>query len=144
MRFPRFLAILAFALSATLAAQDLSGIKVDNLSDSDIRNILNQGQAKGLDVSQGEQLALGMGLPAGEAAKFKDRVAKLNSGGTTKTAGVSAPTKAVDTEVAEQNDAANAKAAAEAGKEDPNAAQSAGPATIYGQQLFRNGTLKIF
>jgi len=144
MRFPRFLAILAFALSATLAAQDLSGIKVDNLSDSDIRNILNQGQAKGLDVSQGEQLALGMGLPATEAAKFKDRVAKLNSGGTTKTAGVAAPTKAVDTEVAEQNDAANAKAAAEAGKEDPNAAQSAGPATIYGQQLFRNGTLKIF
>ncbi|MDP4833272.1 MAG: SLBB domain-containing protein [Schleiferiaceae bacterium] len=144
MRFPRFLAVLAFALSATLAAQDLSGIKVDNLSDSEIRNILNQGQAKGLDVSQGEQLALGMGLPAGEAAKFKDRVAKLNSGGTTKTAGVSAPTKAVDTEVAEKNDAANAKAAAEAGKEDPNAAQSAGPATIYGQQLFRNGTLKIF
>lgn len=144
MRFPRFLAILALALSATLAAQDLSGIKVDNLSDSDIRNILNQGQSRGLDITQGEQLALGMGLPAAEAAKFKDRVAKLNSGGTTRTAGIAAPTKAVDTEVAEKNDAANAKAAAEAGKEDPNAAQSVGPATIYGQQLFRNGTLKIF
>ena len=144
MRLSRFLAVLAFALSATLSAQDLGGIKVDNLSDSDIRNILNQGQAKGLDISQGEQLALGMGLPAAEAAKFKDRVAKLNSGGTGKTAGVAAPTKAVDTEVAEKNDAANAKAAAEAGKEDPNAAQAAGPATIYGQQLFRNGTLKIF
>ena len=144
MRLPRFLAVLAFALSATLSAQDLGGIKVDNLSDSDIRNILNQGQAKGLDISQGEQLALGMGLPAAEAAKFKERVAKLNSGGTAKTGGVAAPTIAVDTEVAEKNDAANAKAAAEAGKEDPNAAQSAGPATIYGQQLFRNGTLKIF
>ena len=144
MSLPRFLAVLALALSTTLAAQDLSGIKVDNLSDSDIRNILNQGQAKGLDISQGEQLALGMGLPAGEAAKFKDRVAKLNSGGTAKTAGVAAPTKAVDTEVAEQNDAQNVKAAQEAGKEDPNAAQAAGPATIYGQQLFRNGTLKIF
>ncbi len=144
MRLPRFLAVLAFALSVTLSAQDLSGIKVDSMSDSDIRNILNQGQAKGLDISQGEQLALGMGLPAAEAAKFKDRVAKLNSGGTAKTAGVAAPTKAVDTEVAEKNDAANAKAAAEAGKEDPNAAQAAGPATIYGQQLFRNGTLKIF
>jgi len=144
MRLPRFLAILAFALSATLSAQDLGGIKVDNLSDSDIRNILNQGQAKGLDISQGEQLALGMGLPAGEAAKFKDRVAKLNSGGQTKTSGIAAPTKAVDTEVAEQNDAQNVKAAQEAGKEDPNAAQSAGPTTIYGQQLFRNGTLKIF
>ena len=144
MRLPRFLAVLAFALSATLSAQDLSGIKVDSMSDSDIRNILNQGQAKGLDISQGEQLALGMGLPAAEAAKFKDRVAKLNSGGTAKNAGLAAPTMAVDTEVAEKNDAANAKAAAEAGKEDPNAAQSAGPATIYGQQLFRNGTLKIF
>jgi protein involved in polysaccharide export with SLBB domain len=144
MRFPRFLAVLAFALSATLAAQDLSGIKVDNLSDSDIRNILTQGQARGLDITQGEQLALGMGLPAAEAAKFKDRVAKLNSGGTPKTTGIAAPTKAVDTQVAEKNDAANVKAASEAGKEDPNAAQSAGPATIYGQQLFRNGTLKIF
>jgi protein involved in polysaccharide export with SLBB domain len=144
MRFNRILAILAFALSAVLSAQDLSGINVDNLSDSEIRNILNQGQARGMGIEDGEKLALGMGLPAGEAAKFKERVAKLNSGGQTKTAGVAAPTKAVDTEVAEQNDTQNAKAMADAGKEDPNAAQAAGPTTIYGQQLFRNGNLKIF
>ncbi len=71
MRFNRILAVLAFALSAALSAQDLSGIKVDNLSDSEIRNILNQGQARGLGIEDGENLALGMGIPAGEAAKFK-------------------------------------------------------------------------
>ena len=144
MRLPRFLAVLAFALSATLSAQDLTSIKVDNMSDSDIRNILTQGQSRGLNVDDGEKLALGMGLPADEAAKFKDRVAKLNGGTSTKSGGVGAPTKAVDTEVAEQNDAANLKSAMTAGEEDPNSAKSSGPATIYGQQLFRNGTLKIF
>ena len=144
MRLPRFLAVLAFALSATLSAQDLTSIKVDNMSDSDIRNILTQGQSRGLNVDDGEKLALGMGLPADEAVKFKDRVAKLNGGTSTKSGGVGAPTKSVDTEVAEQNDAANLKSAMTAGEEDPNAAQAAGPATIYGQQLFRNGTLKIF
>ncbi|MEY3693470.1 MAG: hypothetical protein RL157_794, partial [Bacteroidota bacterium] len=50
MRFNRILAVLAFALSAALSAQDLSGINVDNLSDSEIRNILNQGQARGMGI----------------------------------------------------------------------------------------------
>ena len=62
MRFPRFLAILAFALSATLAAQDLTSVKVDNMSDDEIRAVLNAGAAKGIDINEGEKIALGMGL----------------------------------------------------------------------------------
>ena len=62
MSFPRFLSVLALALTVTLTAQDLGGIKVDNLSDGDA-----------------ESMAASMGLPPEEAAKFKERVSKLGS-----------------------------------------------------------------
>ena len=127
-----------------LQAQDLRGVQVDNLSDSEIRAILNQGQAKGIAIEDGEKLALGMGLPAGEAIKFKARVAKLNGANAPASSGIAAPMKAVDTQVAEKNDAQNAQSAEEAGERDANTAVTSGPTEVYGQQLFRNGTLKIF
>jgi protein involved in polysaccharide export with SLBB domain len=138
-----FFFVVCFA-SMALQAQDLRGVQVDNLSDSEIRAILNQGQAKGIALEDGEKLALGMGLPASEAAKFKARVAKMN-GATAKSGdGKAAPVKAVETQVAEQNDTQNEKFSAAAGERDPNTASAGGPTTVYGQQLFRNGTLKIF
>jgi protein involved in polysaccharide export with SLBB domain len=127
-----------------LQAQDLRGVQVDNLSDSEIRAILNQGQAKGIAIEDGEKLALGMGLPAAEAIKFKARVAKLNGANAAAGSGIAAPVKAVDTQVAEKNDAQNAQSTEEAGERDANTAVTSGPTDVYGQQLFRNGTLKIF
>ena len=82
MRVPRFLAVLAFALSATLSAQNLSNVSVDQMSDAQIQQIVNRGKAQGLNESDAEAMAGSMGLSPEEAAKFKDRVAKL--GTTTK------------------------------------------------------------
>ena len=138
-----FFFVVCFA-SMALQAQDLRGVQVDNLSDSEIRAILNQGQAKGIAIEDGEKLALGMGLPAAEAAKFKARVAKMNGAAAKSGDGNAAPVKAVETQVAEQNDTQNEKFSAAAGERDPNTASAGGPTTVYGQQLFRNGTLKIF
>ena len=79
MRLSRFLAVLAFALSATLSAQDLGGIKVDNLSDAQIQQMVARGKAQGLSDGDAEAMATSMGLPSEEAAKFKERVSKLGS-----------------------------------------------------------------
>ncbi len=79
MRLSRFLAVLAFALSATLSAQDLGGIKVDNLSDAQIQQIMARGKAQGLSDGDAEAMAASMGLPPEEAAKFKERVSKLTA-----------------------------------------------------------------
>lgn len=78
MRLPRFLAVLAFALSATLSAQDLGGIKIDNLSDAQIQQMMARGKAQGLSDGDAESMAASMGLPPEEAAKFKERVGKLD------------------------------------------------------------------
>jgi protein involved in polysaccharide export with SLBB domain len=78
MRFPRFLAILAFALGATLSAQNLSNVSVDQMSDAQIQQIIARGKAQGLSEADAEAMATSMGLPPEEAAKFKERVAKLS------------------------------------------------------------------
>jgi len=80
MRLSRFLAVLAFALCANLTAQDLGGIKVDNLSDAQIQQMMARGKAQGLSDGDAEAMAASMGLPPEEAAKFKERVSKLGSG----------------------------------------------------------------
>ena len=96
MRFPRFLAVIAFALSATLSAQNLSNVSVDQMSDAQIQQIVNRGKAQGLNESDAEAMAGSMGLSPEEAAKFKDRVAKL--GTTTKSvAEQTSPESAVKT-----------------------------------------------
>lgn len=79
----KLLLILCFSLFAGLAmAQmptDLSKIKVSELSDEQIRDIVKQGEARGLNINDGENLALSMGLPAEEAVAFKTRLAGLAS-----------------------------------------------------------------
>ena len=59
---------------------DLSKIKVSELSDNQIRDIVKQGEARGLNITDGENLALSMGLSPAEALAFKTRVAGLEGG----------------------------------------------------------------
>jgi protein involved in polysaccharide export with SLBB domain len=81
----KYLLLLLLTATTSLAwAQmptDFSRVKVSELSDEQIRDILKQGEAKGLNVTDGESLALSMGLPATEAAAFKARVESLNQKG---------------------------------------------------------------
>ena len=165
MRFPRFLAILAFALSATLAAQDLTSVKVDNMSDDEIRAVLNAGAAKGIDINEGEKIALGMGLAPAEAAKFKALVDQLNGKNkpreTPQTSQVTAanpevpntvPNDAtlgssvsVETAVLEQAEVQSEAAVAIAGTtEESTTPGDQLPVNLYGQQFFRGADLRVF
>ncbi|MDF2158199.1 SLBB domain-containing protein [Algoriphagus sp. CAU 1675] len=77
-----FLLIL-FTAQIVVQAQSLSDIqnlKVDNLSDAQIEQLLKRAESSGLNEQQLEALALERGLPAGEAAKLRQRIMALRSG----------------------------------------------------------------
>ena len=63
-----------------LSAQDLSSVNVDNLSDDQIRQLLQQAQTAGLTQNQLEQQALQRGLPPDQVQKLDDRINKLSTG----------------------------------------------------------------
>lgn len=75
--------LLLFALFQTsntlsqdlLKSTDLSTLKVDYLSDSDIAKIKTQLQANNVTIEQAEPIALAKGMPAAEFAKLKERLA---------------------------------------------------------------------
>lgn len=74
--------LLLFALfqSGTMVAQDLlksndlSTLKVDNLTDGDIVKIKTQLQSNNMTVEQAEPMVLAKGMPASEFAKLKARI----------------------------------------------------------------------
>jgi len=66
---------------SVLSAQDLSSVQVDNLSDDQIRQFLQQAQTAGLTQAQLEQQALQRGLPPEQVQKLDQRINKLNNNG---------------------------------------------------------------
>ena len=71
---------IALFQSSTVLAQDLlkstdlSTLKVDYLSDSDIAKIKAQLQTNNVTIEQAEPMALAKGMPATEFAKLKIRL----------------------------------------------------------------------
>lgn len=57
-----------------LNVNDLSSIKVDNLSESDLMKIKTQLQSKNMTLDQAEPIALAKGMPAAEFAKLRARI----------------------------------------------------------------------
>ena len=58
-----------------LKGKDLSQIKVDALSASDIEKLKTQLSSSGMSADQAEQMAISKGMPATEAAKLKQKIA---------------------------------------------------------------------
>lgn len=77
-----FIAVLFFALTKTnsvvaqdlLKGQNLSTLKVDNLSDADLVKLRSQLQNSSMTIDQAEPMALAKGMPAAEFAKLKARL----------------------------------------------------------------------
>lgn len=80
----KLLVTLVFlGFSTWLMAQSLSdiqNIKVDNLSDAQIEQLIKRAEASGLNDQQLEALAIERGMPAGEVAKLRQRINSLKSG----------------------------------------------------------------
>ena len=71
----------AFYFSAhAQSLQDIQNVKVDNLSDAQIEQLIKRAQASGLTEQQLESMARERGMPATEVAKLRQRIQELGSG----------------------------------------------------------------
>ncbi len=66
------------SLGQSINSSDLSTIRVDDLSDDQIRTYLQQAESSGLSESQMEIVALERGMPQAEIQKLRERIARLN------------------------------------------------------------------
>lgn len=73
------LTTLSYSQLAAQTNQDFSTIKVDQLSDAQIRQFMAQVKASGLSDAQLEQVAQAKGMPAAEVQKLRQRVERLGS-----------------------------------------------------------------
>lgn len=136
-------AIFHFLFSIQAVAQvpagidpnNLSSVKVDELSNDQINAIFKMGQGSGITINQAEQIAKSRGLPDSEIKKLLDRLSTNNQLVNTNNSKIS-PTdsinllnlKAISTEYDALNTNTNTNI-----KSD-----------IYGRDLFRNGNIKVF
>jgi polysaccharide export outer membrane protein len=138
---------IGLVLSITsLCAQPAMGqnpatVKAAEFTDAQILDLLSQAKAAGLGVEQAEKLALAKGMPASEAQAFKDRVNKIQANATVAAA-------SPGTAIKEATDAKGKQAIVEAATpltgSEIVAPKAEIPVTVYGQELFRKGDLKIY
>lgn len=62
-----------------MSGQDLSSVNVDELSDEQIRSMVQRAQSAGISQSQMEQQAATRGMPQDQIQKLDDRINKLSS-----------------------------------------------------------------
>ena len=121
--------------------QNPATLKAAEFTDAQILDLLSQAKAAGLGVEQAEKLALAKGMPASESQAFKDRVNKIQA--NTPVAAASPGTA-----IKEATDAKGKQAIVEAATpltgSEIVAPKAEIPVTVYGQELFRQGDLKIY
>jgi protein involved in polysaccharide export with SLBB domain len=72
-----FLFFLCF-ISASYAQNNLADVKVDNLTDAQVRQLISRANAMGYQEAQLSQMAAAQGMKADEIEKLKLRIEKLN------------------------------------------------------------------
>jgi protein involved in polysaccharide export with SLBB domain len=141
--------IFHFLFSAQLHAQtttgidpnNLSAVRIDELSDAQVMSIVKQGEASGLTIEQAQAMAAKRGLPTSEVQKLKDRVTKIQSGGSDSRG---ANGSAADERVKKLVEKTMEFEALTSEVQDIGGVAKGMTNTIYGQEYFRNGDIKIF
>lgn len=78
--FTSLIFILFFNLSMGQTLSDIQNLKVDNLSDSQIEQLIKRAEASGMTEQQLAAAAGERGMPASEVAKLRERIRELRSG----------------------------------------------------------------
>lgn len=131
--FPGLILFLAFSLSSTFNAQsqininqaDFSSIKVEKLSDGQVKQFLNRAKATGMSIQELEAEAISRGMPYDEVLKLRERITALDMG-EEKTVG--------------QGDVEERKTSFEADTKSPTSAQL-DDVDIFGSNLFKRKSL---
>ena len=129
----------------SLCAQPAMGqkpatLKASEFTDAQILDLLSQAKAAGLGIEQAEKLALAKGMPASEAQAFRDRANKLlaNSPLTAGSMGTAVKEDATGKQTRFQSDSSLTDSA------EALASKAERSVTVYGQELFRKGDIKIY
>ena len=70
---------LVFSLAQGQSLADIQNLKVDDLSNAQLEQMLKRAEANGINPNQLEALARERGMPASEAAKLRKRINELNN-----------------------------------------------------------------
>jgi protein involved in polysaccharide export with SLBB domain len=136
---------LMLAITSLMAqpalSQNPTTVKASDFTDAQILDLLSQAQAAGLGVEQAEKLAIAKGMSASEAQAFKDRLNKIQAKAPA-TAATPAQSTAEATEA--KGKQALLEAAAPITGSEIVAPKADRPVTVYGQELFRKGDIKIY
>ncbi|RZK56936.1 MAG: capsule biosynthesis protein [Pedobacter sp.] len=120
--------------SISVFSQNYANVKVDELSDAQILQMIKKAESIGYSEAQLEQLAAAQGMKADEIQKLRIRVEKVKKQGTA--SAVQTDAKAVSTgrEMSETTDGG------EISNEKKETDDEIAP-KIFGAELFRNGTI---
>jgi len=134
------LAITSLTAQPALA-QNPATVKAAEFTDAQILDLLSQAQAAGLGVEQAEKLAIAKGMPASEAQAFKDRLNKVQAKAPSNAA---TPALASEETAEAKGKQALVEAATPITGSEIVAPKADKPVTVYGQELFRKGDIKIY
>jgi len=147
MKLPKLLASSILLLFAQLVfAQlpaDIKNVKVDEMTDAQIKQYIIESEKSGIPEAQQESLALKNGMPPAELQKLKDRVALIRSNNATKgSSGKASEPKSADNVLPEEKviQVENKPATPDV----PPTAPPTDPTKIYGHHLFRDNNLQFF
>lgn len=126
------LIFLSLVISFTAVAQNYSNIKVDELSDAQILQMIKKAESVGYNDAQLEQMATAQGMKADEIQKLRLRVEKVRKQGTA----VKLDDKPTSTgrEMSETTDGGKVD------NEKKVSDEEIGP-KVFGSELFRNGNI---
>ena len=133
---------IALFQSANMVAQDLlkstdlSTLKVDYLSDSEIAKIKTQLQTNNVTIEQAEPMALGKGMPASEFAKLKERLAMPETKSDIVKKDITQDDEDNDSEIGKKSARKQEKIVNTKVKDSINA-------LVFGSELFDNPTLNF-
>ena len=128
-------------LAQPALAQNPATVKAADFTDAQILDLLSQAQAAGLGVEQAEKLAIAKGMPASEAQAFKDRLNKVQAKASSNAA---TPALASEETAEAKGKQALVEAATPITGSEIVAPKADKPVTVYGQELFRKGDIKIY
>jgi protein involved in polysaccharide export with SLBB domain len=118
---------------------DIQNVKVDNLSNAQIEQLVKRAEASGMNEQQLEAMALERGMPMSEVAKLRQRISSLRSGGgksnsqpSSSTAGKSASLRTIDSQMEEIDPFDSLR------KSDPYYDLTPIQKKIFGYKLFHN------
>jgi protein involved in polysaccharide export with SLBB domain len=129
-----FILFIVTACTCAYSQNNYANIKVDELSDAQVLQIIKQAESIGYTSdTQLEQMALARGMKQEEILKFKARVEKLKKQGAVVQT-IDKPTIGTGREYSETTDGGSVS---NDKKEDDNEVQS----KVFGSELFRNGNI---